>query len=144
MRMSIFSASSCRKQRARSCWRSRSRAPAQSAKSARHLRPSLRGGSAVLVATDPFLAAQRHHIIALAARYVIPVMHEQREYPLAGGLMSYGASLGDALRQGGIYVGRILKGQRPADLPVVQSSKFDFVINLRTAQALGLKIPLGI
>jgi putative tryptophan/tyrosine transport system substrate-binding protein len=103
-----------------------------------------RGGSAVLVANDPFLAAQRDHIIALAARYAIPVMHEQREYPLAGGLMSYGASLADALRQGGIYVGRILKGQKPADLPVVQSSKFDFVINLRTAQALGLKIPPGI
>jgi putative tryptophan/tyrosine transport system substrate-binding protein len=103
-----------------------------------------RGGSAVLVANDPFLAAQRDHIVALAARYVIPVMHEQREYPLAGGLMSYGASLADALRQGGIYVGRILKGQKPADLPVVQSSKFDFVINLRTAQALGLKIPPGI
>jgi putative ABC transport system substrate-binding protein len=70
-----------------------------------------RRASAVLVANDPFLAAQRHHIIALAARHAIPVMHEQREYPLAGGLMSYGASLADALRQGGIYVGRILKGQ---------------------------------
>jgi putative ABC transport system substrate-binding protein len=75
-----------------------------------------RRASAVLVANDPFLAAQRHHIIALAARHAIPVMHEQREYPLAGGLMSYGASLADALRQGGIYVGRILKGQKPADL----------------------------
>jgi putative ABC transport system substrate-binding protein len=103
-----------------------------------------RGGSGILVANDPFLAAQRHYIIALAARHAIPVMHEQREYPLAGGLMSYGASLADALRQGGIYVGRILKGQKPADLPVVQSSKYDFVINLKTARALGLTIPPGI
>jgi putative ABC transport system substrate-binding protein len=105
---------------------------------------ALRRASAALIANDPFLTSQRHHIAALAAHHALPVMHEQREYALAGGLMSYGPSLADGLRQGGIYVGRILKGQKPADLPVVQSSKFEFVINLRTAQALGLNIPPGI
>jgi putative ABC transport system substrate-binding protein len=103
-----------------------------------------RGAAGMLVANDPFLASQRNYIVALATRHAIPVIYEQREYTMAGGLMSYGPSLVDALRQGGVYVGRILKGEKPTDLPVVQSSKFDFIINLQTAKALGFKIPPGI
>jgi putative tryptophan/tyrosine transport system substrate-binding protein len=103
-----------------------------------------RGAAGMLVANDPFFASQRNYIVALATRHAIPVIYEQREYTVAGGLMSYGPSLMDALRQGGIYVGRVLKGEKPADLPVVQLSKFDFIINLQTAKALGFKIPPGI
>jgi putative tryptophan/tyrosine transport system substrate-binding protein len=103
-----------------------------------------RGAAGMLVANDPFLASQRYHIVALATRHALPVIYEQREYTLAGGLMSYGSSLLDALRQAGIYVGRVLKGEKPADLPVLQSSKFDFIINLQTAKALGLTIPPGL
>jgi len=98
----------------------------------------------MLVANDPFFTSQRYHIVALATRHRVPVIYEQREYTLAGGLMSYGSSLVDALRHAGIYVGRILKGDKPADLPVLQSSKFDFIINLQTAKALGLTIPPGL
>jgi putative ABC transport system substrate-binding protein len=100
-----------------------------------------RGATGLLVANDPFFTSQRYHIVALAMRHALPVIYEQREYTLAGGLMSYGSSLVDALRQAGIYVGRILKGDKPADLPVLQSSKFDFIINLQAAKALGLDVP---
>jgi putative tryptophan/tyrosine transport system substrate-binding protein len=103
-----------------------------------------RGAAGMLVANDPFLASQRNYIVGLATRHGIPVIYEQREYTMAGGLMSYGPSLVDALRQGGIYVGRILKGEKPADLPVLQSSRFDFIINLQTAKALKFKIPSAI
>jgi putative ABC transport system substrate-binding protein len=103
-----------------------------------------RRAAGMLIANDPFFASQRNYIVGLATRHAIPVIYEQREYTVAGGLMSYGPRLVDALRQGGIYVGRILKGEKPADLPVVQLSKFDFIINLQTARALGFKIPPGI
>jgi putative tryptophan/tyrosine transport system substrate-binding protein len=96
---------------------------------------------AVFVSGDAFLISRRVQLATLAARYMIPSSFSQREVTEAGGLMSYAANLRDTYRQAGVYVGRILKGAKPADLPVVQASKFEFVINASTARMLGLNLP---
>jgi putative ABC transport system substrate-binding protein len=96
---------------------------------------------AVIIGGDALFTGQRNRLAALAARHVLPTVSVVREFAAAGGLMSYGASITDAYRQAGNYVGRILKGTKPADLPVVLPTKFDLVINLKTAKTLGLEVP---
>jgi putative tryptophan/tyrosine transport system substrate-binding protein len=98
---------------------------------------------ALLVASDPYFNSQRTKIVTLAARYNLPAIYEWREFAEAGGLASYGTNLLDVNRLAGIYAGRILKGEKPADLPIVQATKFEFVINLKTAKTLGLSVPPG-
>ena len=99
---------------------------------------------ALLVAGDPFFNVRREQIVTLAARHAIPAIYEWREFAEAGGLMSYGTNLVEAYRLQGVYAGRILKGEKPMDMPMVQLSKFDLVINLKTAKALGLSLPPGL
>ncbi len=99
---------------------------------------------ALMVGADPFFNSRRNQLVALASRYRIPTIYEFREFAMAGGLMSYGTNLADAYYQVGIYTGRILKGANPAELPIVQSSRFEFVINLNAAKALGIAFPSGL
>ena len=99
---------------------------------------------AVLICADPFFNSRREQLVTLAALHKVPAVYEQRVFALAGGLMSYGTSITDTYHQIGIYTGRILKGEKPSDLPVVQSTKFEFVINLKTTKTLGLDVPPGL
>jgi putative ABC transport system substrate-binding protein len=97
--------------------------------------------SAMLVGNDPFFVSQRAKIIAAAARNSLPAIYQSREFPASGGLASYGSNLADMYRKSGTYVGQVLKGIKPSDLPVQQPTKFELVVNLKTAKALGLAIP---
>jgi len=99
------------------------------------------GASALLVTVNTLFITKREKLLALAARHAVPAMYDRREFPAAGGLVSYGANIVEQYRQGGVYIGKILRGAKPADLPVLQPTRFELVINLKTAKTLGLAVP---
>lgn len=99
---------------------------------------------ALLLINDPLFSSQAARIVQLAARHALPAFYSLREFPEIGGLMSYGTDIADVYRQMGVYTGRVLKGTKPADLPVVQSTKFEFVLNLKTARVLGIEVPANL
>jgi putative ABC transport system substrate-binding protein len=99
---------------------------------------------ALVVSADAFFNARRNRLVALAARYTVPTIYEGRDFAVAGGLMSYGPSIADVYRQVGVYTGKILKGAKPMDLPVLQPTRFELVINLKTAKTLGVTVPFGL
>ena len=96
---------------------------------------------ALVLGADPFFGQRRDQLVALTARHAVPVIADWRGFPAAGGLISYGTSFSDSVRQVGMYAGKILKGAKPADLPVQQPTRFELVVNLKTAKALGLTVP---
>jgi putative ABC transport system substrate-binding protein len=117
------------------------RANAESEFDAAFARAVQQKAAGILVAASPFFNTKRQYLVLLAARYGLPAIYEWRDFAEAGGLMSYGTRLADAYRQAGVYAGRILKGAKPADLPVVQVTKFEFVINLSAAKVLSIEVP---
>jgi putative ABC transport system substrate-binding protein len=100
--------------------------------------------AALSVAAAPFFDTRRDKLVALAARYAVPAMYQFREFVEVGGLVSYGTNVADGYRLAGIYTGQVLKGAKPADLPIIEATKFEFVINMKTAKTLGLDVPLGL